>query len=120
MASKAKIHFIGALAVAHTSVKRAAWQNGEQIMVRSLWKAAQDPDPYVATTAAKVLLAIAPVPEDLRSVFGTDPTVAPAEAQQAHKKLWDLVHGADYFPRIADLVRRAETWRSLPAEPQEN
>lgn len=68
----AKIQFIGALAGAHMAVRPGAWKNGNLVLLKSLVKAVQDPDPYVATTAAKLLRAFAPAAAELEPI--SEPT----------------------------------------------
>jgi hypothetical protein len=110
----AKINFIGTLGLAHTSVPRKAWNNSNQMTIGSLLKATQDPDPYVATTAAKVLFAITPTATDLQPAFGTEPQAAAAKAVAAHESVKKLSSGKDYFPRIVDVVESIKQWRSAP------
>jgi hypothetical protein len=109
----AKIQFIGMLARAHISVRPEAWRNGKQVLLRSLWRAVQDPEEYVSTTAAKVLAALAPTVGELQWIF-EDKSTARAEATEAHDLIIRNSRRPNYFPRIPQIVSEIERWRSKP------
>ena len=91
-----KIQFVGTLALAHVAVKREAWRNGRPVLLQSLWRAAQDPDGYVATTAAKLLGAIAPTVDELQPLFGPGPAGA-GQGRRCLRSDLDAVQSAGVF-----------------------
>jgi hypothetical protein len=111
---QAKVKLIGMLTLAHISVKPEAWINGTAVFLKPLWRASQDDDPLVGTTAAKALAALAPRAEDLRPLFGTRPG-AIAQAEEAHRKVEEVAAGTEFFPRIAVIVGRIKQWQSTPS-----
>jgi hypothetical protein len=108
----AKTSMVGALARAQMAVPPEAWVGGNPVILRSLLKASEDPDTYIATTAAKVLKAFVPTAEELAPLFGTDRDHAMSEAAARYPKLTETANGRDYFPRITTFIEEIQRWKA--------